>query len=264
MNKQEATQKRIWEQVATNWEAHAEEVETWFQPITDAMVGLLDKRGGRLADLGCGAGSIKYPVNWRAIGLDIAEDMVRAHGCAAMGTFDPLPFKNDTFDAIVSRFGFIFASDVKSALAQSYRALKPNGLIVFSTWGPPESNLWVGPPTKLAIEWLGLHMPKPTDPSAFRLADANEVRELLEETGYVDISAIQVDVPYFSRMQPEAVFDKVMTLAGPASTLYARMEEPMKSEFKAKVLDGYRAADLTGHATIWSARRPDNRSLRTP
>jgi SAM-dependent methyltransferase len=256
MNKQEATQKRIWEQVATNWEAYAHEVETWFQPITNAMVAMLDARGGLLADLGCGAGSIKYPNNWRAIGLDIAEDMARAHGCAAIGTFDSLPFKNEAFDAIVSRFGFIFASDVRSALAQSHRALKQGGQIIFSAWGPPETNLWIGPPTRLAIELLGLNMPKPTDPSAFRLADSNEVRQLLLETEFVDISTKEIEVPYFSGMQPEEVFDKVMALAGPASTLFAKMEEAMKSEFKAKVLEGYGAADLTGHAQVWQARRP--------
>ncbi len=256
MKEQEAKQKRIWEHVADKWRVGADEVETWFKPITIAINSALGDTGGLLADLGCGAGSLSHPPAWRVVGLDIAEDMIAAHGCAVLGSFHPLPFRDGAFDALVSRFGLIFAADVPTALEQSIRAIKPGGHLVFSTWGPPERNLWVGPPTKLAIEMLGLNLPQPNDPGAFRLSNADEVRDLLARAGYVDVSAVEIAVPYYSDLPTEQAFDQVVSLAGPLSTLYARMGEANRVAFRSQVLDGFASAELTGQAFVWSAAKP--------
>lgn len=256
MKELEAKQKKIWEHVARKWRDDAEEVETWFAPITREIIRALGNEGGTLADLGCGAGSIRYPEPWKVVGLDIAEDMVKAHGCAALGSFDPLPFKSESFDAIVSRFGFIFAADVLGAFREAHRALIPGGRIVFSTWGFPENNAALAIPMRIGIEMAGLEQPKPTDPGAFRLADVGEVRSLLLESGFVQSNFESVKVPYHQVLGRTDALRRVLALAGPVSTLYTRMGESQKRDFEAAVLDAWARADLTGRASLWTARRP--------
>lgn len=254
MNELEAKQKRIWQHVARNWRDEAEQVEAWFAPVTRKIFDSLPIAGGTLADLGCGCGSIPYPKTWKVIGLDIVEDMVEAHGSAALGSFDKLPFKNNAFDAIVSRFGFIFAADVLAAFREARRVLKPNAKIVFSAWGSQENNPAISIPTKIGIEILGLDHPKPTDPGAFRLADENEVRALLSKSGFIDSHLETVKVPYHQSLERHEALRSILSLAGPVSTLYARMKDSQKQDFETAVLHAWSANDLTGEASVWSAQ----------
>ena len=45
-----------------------------------------------------------------------------------------LPFKNASFDVVVSQFGHMFAPRPSLALSEMMRVLKPKGTIAFSTW----------------------------------------------------------------------------------------------------------------------------------
>lgn len=57
------------------------------------------------------------------------------------GDVEALPFGDETFDAVVSQFGHMFAPRPDVATAEMLRVLKPGGTVAFATW-PPE--LYVG------------------------------------------------------------------------------------------------------------------------
>jgi SAM-dependent methyltransferase len=51
-----------------------------------------------------------------------------------------LPFPDDSFDLIVCQFGVMFFPDKSAAFAEARRVLRPDGRLVFNTWGPLETH----------------------------------------------------------------------------------------------------------------------------
>jgi malonyl-CoA O-methyltransferase len=98
----------------------------------------------KILDIGCGTG--KFLADLRGLfpyaqvmGLDISPEMVRiAKGrCPACLTADAqaLPFKNETFDLIISNAVYQWVKNLNCAFEEAYRALKNKGVFIFSCFG---------------------------------------------------------------------------------------------------------------------------------
>lgn len=57
------------------------------------------------------------------------------------GDVESLPYPDNSFDAVLSQFGHMFAPRPQIAIHEMLRVLKPGGVIAFSTWPP---DLFVG------------------------------------------------------------------------------------------------------------------------
>jgi len=124
-------------------------------------------------DLGCGTGVVLRELSsWaRPVGLDMSEkalgycrqrnltDLVQGDGVK-------LPFAEESFDAIIGLDIFEHIEDDRAAFAESFRVLRPGGIVVLSV--PAFKSLW-GPHD------VALHH--------FRRYRAPEVRERLREAG---------------------------------------------------------------------------------
>lgn len=110
--------------------------------------------GDRVLDVACGTGVVALTAARRGAtvtGLDLTPqllDVARDNARTARvdidwheGDAERLPFPADSFDAVLSQFGHMFAPQPDVALGEMLRVLKPGGTIAFSTW-PPE--LFVG------------------------------------------------------------------------------------------------------------------------
>lgn len=109
---------------------------------------------GRLLDLGAGTGDLareslrQYP-DCCPVAADFTLEMMRVgreHSrgdCTAWSGADALrlPFPADTFDAVVSGFLFRNVSDIRQALQEQWRVLKPGGRIVILDTTRPTRNL---------------------------------------------------------------------------------------------------------------------------
>ncbi len=117
----------------------------------------------RILDAGCGPGigfdhlRARYP-QAELIGLDLAQAMLQqARGHAAppslfgrlaklwqsvpevryvCGDIEALPLAKDSVDLIWSNLALQWATDLPNALRQLHRVLRPEGLLLFSTFGP--------------------------------------------------------------------------------------------------------------------------------
>ncbi|MFA6226702.1 MAG: methyltransferase domain-containing protein [Methanoregula sp.] len=99
---------------------------------------------GKLLDIGCGTGLFveKFIKNGgAAVGLDISGKMIsRAyHRCPTsefiVGTGEKIPFCDHSFEAVSSLLVFSYVKDPHAMLSESYRVLKPGGVISICTLG---------------------------------------------------------------------------------------------------------------------------------
>jgi SAM-dependent methyltransferase len=108
------------------------------------------KAGAKVLDVGCGTGVVGLTaarLGATVTGVDLTPELV-AHakenseltGVAAewlQGDAEALPFRDATFDFVVSQFGHMFAPRPDVATREMLRVLKRGGVVAFSTW-PPE------------------------------------------------------------------------------------------------------------------------------
>ena len=105
--------------------------------------------GERVLDVACGTGNAALEAarrGARAVGVDAAEALIEiarrdatASGADAsfiVGDAVDLPVADAAFDAVVSVFGVIFATDADSAAAELLRATRPEGRVVLTSWVP--------------------------------------------------------------------------------------------------------------------------------
>ncbi len=121
--------------------------------VTEAIVEAAAVRPGmRVLDVACGSGepaiSIAALMNGtgQVTGLDLAAAPLEvARGRAGkralenveflQGNVHALPFADERFDRVTSRMGVIFFSDLRKALGEMRRVLKPGGRVAMLTWG---------------------------------------------------------------------------------------------------------------------------------
>jgi demethylmenaquinone methyltransferase/2-methoxy-6-polyprenyl-1,4-benzoquinol methylase len=116
----------------------------------------------RLLDLGAGTGdlareALKQQPQARVVAADFTLEMMRVgqlNGSLPWSAADALnlPFRDETFDAIVSGFLMRNVGDIQQALKEQYRTLKPGGRIVILDTTKPKRNL-LSP-----FIWLHMHL----------------------------------------------------------------------------------------------------------
>ena len=109
---------------------------------------------GYLLDLGAGTGDLarealrQHPAS-RAVAADFTLEMMRMgrrrletpHLVWSAADALQLPYPQDTFDAVVSGFLLRNVSDIRQALREQYRLLKPGGRVVSLDTTRPPANL---------------------------------------------------------------------------------------------------------------------------
>lgn len=115
--------------------------QQWGSVVADAA-GI--EPGQRVLDVACGTGVLacaaadRVGVGGAVVGLDPNDEMlaVARRKSAKIewrnGRAESLPFPNESFDAVVSQFGFMFFEDRRAALREMARALRPGGRLAIA------------------------------------------------------------------------------------------------------------------------------------
>lgn len=143
-----ATQAGLWSVHSRDW---AEVMEGWngwaipiYRHVLERMPVGLDTA---LLDVGCGAGRflrIAADRGARCAGLDatqalveIARERVRG-GDVRVGDMEALPWPDESFDVVTGFNSFFIAADMRSALREAQRVLRPGGSFAMTAFGRPE------------------------------------------------------------------------------------------------------------------------------
>lgn len=120
-----------------------------YRPEHDAVLrGLGRRRGRRILDVACGTGLLAARIRrelpeTNVVGIDFSRGMLaRAAGQARVAALVQasaleLPFRDASFDAVVSTEAFHWFPDQRRALAEFLRVLSPKGRLLVSLVNPP-------------------------------------------------------------------------------------------------------------------------------
>lgn len=199
-------QQNFWSSEAgEKWVRNQHEMDTLLAPVLQLVLDHADLIAGEtVLDIGCGAGTSSAQAaqlvgeTGTCTGLDIADTLLdhaarkfdRPNLNWLLADAQTHQFEPSTFDAMISRFGVMFFSDMVAAFTNIRSALKPQGRIVMAAWGPAPENPWFMLPAKAAKAKLG-QMPK-TDrslPGPFAFENEIRVVEMLEAAGFTNIEA---------------------------------------------------------------------------
>jgi len=176
--------------------------------------------GGRVLDVGCGAGGALIPAARRvgptgeAIGVDLSEGMVaRTREAAALAELDwvraevmdaaSLDFEDEHFDAVLCAFTLGSVADADAALAEMRRVLRPRGTIGVALWEGVVDDEWQWE-GELMGEVAGQAPPELLEEvgrRSGRVAGAPKLHAALKDAGFDDI---KVDRMHVDRTFPSA------------------------------------------------------------
>jgi SAM-dependent methyltransferase len=109
----------------------------------EALAALVDNNAARVLDLGCGGGHVSFKVAPGArevVAYDLSAEMLGVVAKAAaergltnlvtrQGVVERLPFEDQSFDYVLSRFSAHHWQDVEAALREAARVLKAGGTL---------------------------------------------------------------------------------------------------------------------------------------
>jgi SAM-dependent methyltransferase len=109
--------------------------------------------GGRVLDVCCGSGASAIPAadavgpQGFVLGVDLVDNLLTLARAKAkeprslntefrVGDLLDLQLSPATFDAVVCVFGIFFVPDMRAAVAELWRHVRPGGQLAITTWGP--------------------------------------------------------------------------------------------------------------------------------
>ena len=151
-----------------------------------------------------------------------------------------LPFKDNSFDAISCRLGFMFFPDITLAASEMLRVLKPGGILATTVWAEPAKNLWITTAIGALKKHVDFPNPDPKGPGLFRCAAPNYLNSLFESLGVSgglekDINGI---LPCDSA---EDYWDFLTDVVPPVVATLKKVSEADKALIKATVFELFEA-----------------------
>jgi SAM-dependent methyltransferase len=269
----------IWDSAAPGWESNGDFVDRHLAGATEFLLGALEVgRGDRVIDLACGPGGAGLAAaelvgpGGRVVLADVSPAMVgvaarRAAGMAQVETTvcdqSAIDAPEASFDVALARHGLMFAEDPEAAVAEAARVLRPGGRYGAITWGPRESNPWLGIILDSVGEQFGVTFPPPGIAGPFSLDQPGKLARALESGGLEEVEVQELATPMGGSSLKEW-WERVPQLAGPLAQALAGMEREVREDIRDRALarasDVARAVDggieLDGSVLVGWGTRP--------
>jgi SAM-dependent methyltransferase len=207
--------------------------------VTEALVEYARPRPGmQVLDLASGTGepAISLAVRVGAEGqvtaldlstdlLEIAEKRARDRGLENFVTRQAdahaLPFGNEKFDLVTSRFGVMFFRDPVLAMREVLRVLKPGARACFLAWGQFEQPYWQSTIGVVHRHVGGTLLAPGSDP--FRFAKAGSLSEVLKRGGFRECEEETRTVAWTWPGTGEEVWEQMRSVAVPFRPMLDRV-----------------------------------------
>ncbi|MEP6682427.1 MAG: class I SAM-dependent methyltransferase [Parafilimonas sp.] len=197
-------QKEKWNTVSNAWKKWNEFTMNFLKPMGDAIIKALDiKTNDVVLDVASGTGEPAFSIAAIArIGevyaTDLSEEMLTIARNYAdehninniefkVADVSDLPFKNNFFNKISCRMGFMFFPDMQLATNEMFRVCRDGGKVGICVWAAPENNDWSTTMTKVLSKHIQASKPAADAPGMFRCAKPGLVKQLFENAGFKNV-----------------------------------------------------------------------------
>lgn len=210
MSDQNAEQQEFWTDAAgPTWVAQMDAMDAALAPLLE---GVLDRAalapGEHVLDIGCGAGTSTISAAEQIgdaghiLGVDISATLMAVAAERAQGRSNiefqvsdaqTHEFDKAGFDCLISRLGVMFFDDPVAAFVNIAKALRPEGRMIFASWGAIPDNPYFTLPAQVAKSMLGA-VPKsdPDAPGPFAFRAPERVEAILQASGFEQIRVEEV------------------------------------------------------------------------
>ncbi len=252
-----------WEEAAAGWTRSQDAIREFGAPVSHWMLDAVAPQSGqRVLELAAGLGEtgllaaeLVAPVGG-AIISDQAEGMLAGarKRAAQLGLANvefqvinaewiDLPVAS--VDVVLCRWGYMLMADPAAALGETRRVLRSGGRVAFAVWDALERNPWAQLPGLELRERRLTEPPQPDTPGPFALGDADAVRELIEQAGFVEATVEPLEL---HRRHPsfDDFWETTLDLSRATHDAVLSQPEPEIEQIKAGVqarLEPFEAAD---------------------
>jgi SAM-dependent methyltransferase len=221
--------------------------------VTEALVEYArSKPGMKVLDLASGTGEPAISLAGR-IGpeghvtaldlsselLAIAAERVQQRGLTNFSTqqadAQELPFSDQSFDLVTSRFGVMFFQDCEKALREVYRVLKPGARASFLVWGPFEQPYWSST-MGIVVKHAGGPAIAPSGADPFKFAQPGSLSSLLRKAGFGNVEEGTKSLPWTWPGTAEEVWEQAQAVAAPFLPLLKRISPEKRDEIDREVI----------------------------
>jgi ubiquinone/menaquinone biosynthesis C-methylase UbiE len=197
-------QKKIWGNVAHAWKKWNEFTMNFLKPMGDAIIKALNiKNNDVVLDIASGTGEPAFSIaaiakNGKVYATDLSGEMLAIARSYAneryinnvefkVADVSNLPFKNNFFDKISCRMGFMFFPNMQLAANEMFRVCRDGGKVAICVWDSPENNDWSTTITKVLSNHIEIRQPSSDEPGMFRCAKQGLVKQLFENAGFKNV-----------------------------------------------------------------------------
>ncbi|CAN5476387.1 hypothetical protein BH20ACT19_BH20ACT19_02690 [soil metagenome] len=210
--KYKETTREQWQEAAEAWHRWGPTLENWLGDATQAMLDLAAiGQGDRVLDVAAGAGGQTLAAA-RRVGdggsvlatdissniLELAELEARRAGLSNIATRvldgERLDVEEASFNAVISRVGFIYFPDQQAALRGMHRALKRGGRLAGVVYSSADSKFF-SVPVSVIRRRAGLPSPAPGQPGPFSLGEPGVIESAFEQAGFRDVETRRMSAP---------------------------------------------------------------------
>lgn len=244
-------QKETWNKFSPGWKKWDDLTMDFLKPMGSEIIRLLKlKNDAVVLDVAAGTGepglTIASHLNGgKVISTDLAEGMLEAaqenakkRGIKNFETLvcdvSELPFKDNTFDAVSCRFGFMFFPDMELALKEIKKVLKPGGSIATAVWNIPEKNFWITAIMGTISKNIAVTPPPPGAPGMFRCAKEGFMSDLFSQAGFKNVAAYEV-AGKLNCKTTDVYWNMMNEVAAPVVAALSKADNALKEKIKNEV-----------------------------
>ena len=233
-------------------------VRQLFAPVSEALIEEAGIAAGHsVLDVATGPGEPALRItevvgaSGEVVGIDPAAGLIEAARRAAEGRslrnarfeiagVDRLPFPDDQFDAVVSRFGITFFPSPVAGAREMLRVLKPGKKLAFAVWHFRDDNPFHHVLSRIVDPVLPPAELPPDAPGPFRHAAPGKLQAILAEAGAANpverLFRFSIDVA----LSPEAFWDLRMEMADKLRERLATLPREQFEDLKGRTLAAFR------------------------
>jgi SAM-dependent methyltransferase len=217
------TTREQWPAEAEAWARWGPTLERWFGDATETMLDMAGvQAGGRVLDVAAGAGGQTRAAARRVgpqgsvLATDISGSVLAfaeqaAHDAGLMNVTTQvmdaqrLQVPAGSFDAVISRVGFIAFPGQLAAFVGMRRALKHGGRLAGIVYSSPQANPFFSIPVSIVRRRAQLPPPAPGQPGPFSLGSPGAIEAVYEQAGFTDIEVRLLVAPLRMESAAEVV-----------------------------------------------------------